>query len=140
MRKVITAGLLDSDDNFDCKLKLVDNVGGDKVTSADIILACLSHSDSEKLNDKFGKEVEVAKVKHTYLGLTQHIFEDFEEILEISDNFENVLRSYVDGVELETVLYAAELLDRAEEVYHERGDKRFVFVIVDLLEPAEEGV
>ena len=138
MRLQITSGLTSSNGDFTPLTKIFDEKTGDGRTSVDILVDTLAILDRVDYGEKAGRIVKVAKELHEYESMTVHTAHSLSDCLLISDSFEGVLSSLEKPVDLETILYAAEFLDRSEENFVDstEEDVKLTYVVTRL-HPAE---
>ena len=138
MRIQITGGITDANGDFTPSLKIFDEKTDDDRTPVDILVDTLSILDRTDYGEKAGRIVKVAKELHEYESMTVFTVNSLTDCLLVTDSFEGVLGSLEQPVDLETVMYAAEFLDRGEELLLdklEEGSK--LTYVVTRLHPAE---
>lgn len=138
MRLQITSGLTSTNGEFTPLTKIFDEKTDDGRSPVDILVDVLSILDRVDYGEKSGRIVKVAKELHEYESMSVFTASELNDCLLISDSFEGVLGSLEKPVDLETILYAAEFLDRSEEFFIDstEEDVKLTFVVTRL-HPAE---
>lgn len=138
MRLQITSGLTSANGNFTPLTKIFDEETKDGRSPVDILVDVLSILDRVDYGDKAGRIVKVAKELHEYESMSVFTANDLSDCLLISDSFEGVLGALEKPVDINTILYAAEFIDRSEEFFVDSTEEGVKLTyVVTRLHPAE---